>query len=270
MKKIAIVTGGAGGMGLATAKLLGQDHHVIICDVNQQRLDAAIAALQQLNISCESSVCDITSRDLVDALFKSASSQGRLVAVVHTAGLSPQMQGPDVIMKVNTVGTINITEAAYAFAEEGFALVNVASMAAYLIPGVLIPKRAFSKAFTDVELFLKKALFPCRFMPKGLYRNGLAYAISKDFVIWYSKKNAARFGQKNARIISVSPGSFDTDMGRLEEKSGSAEMLKKAALKRFGRPEEIASLLAFCASDKAGYLTGVDVLCDGGVVASKA
>jgi len=59
-------------------------------------------------------------------------------------------------------------------------------------------------------------------------------------------------------------------MGRLEEKSGSAEMLKMAALKRFGRSEEIAELLAFCASEKAGYLTGTDVLCDGGVIGSKA
>ena len=58
-------------------------------------------------------------------------------------------------------------------------------------------------------------------------------------------------------------------MGRLEEVSGSAEMLKKAAMKRFGRPEEIAELLAFCASDKASYLTGVDIVCDGGVVASR-
>lgn len=75
--------------------------------------------------------------------------------------------------------------------------------------------------------------------------------------------------KKGARIVSVSPGSFDTAMGRLEEKSGSAEMLKTAALKRFGKPDEIAEVLAFCASEKAGYLTGTDVLCDGGVCAGR-
>ncbi|NPU94370.1 MAG: SDR family oxidoreductase [Gammaproteobacteria bacterium] len=269
MKNIAIITGGAGGMGLATAKVLGSDHHVIICDINQKKLDAAIAELKQHHISCDSVVCDISNRDSVDALFKFATSQGRVGAVIHTAGLSPQMQGPDIIMKVNTLGTINITEAAYEIASDGFALVNVASMAAYLMPGFLIPKRAFAHACSNVDVLLKKALFPCRFMPKGLYRNGLAYSISKSFVIWYSRKNAARFGEKNARTLSVSPGSFDTEMGRLEKVSGSEEMLKKAALKRFGRPEEIAALLAFCASDKASYLTGVDILCDGGVIASK-
>lgn len=268
--KVSIVTGGAGGMGLATAKVLGRDHHVIICDVNQQRLDVAIAELKQRNISCDSAVCDITDRQSVDALFSKAASQGSLVSVIHTAGVSPQMANPEIIMKVNALGTINVTESAYAIASEGFALVNVASMAGYMLPGLLIPQRAYSHAFADTRMFMRKALFPCRFMPKGLYRSGLSYSISKNFVIWYSKKNAARFGQKSARILSVSPGSFDTEMGRLEEKSGSAAMLKRAALKRFGRSEEIAELLAFCASDKASYLTGVDVLCDGGVIASKA
>jgi NAD(P)-dependent dehydrogenase (short-subunit alcohol dehydrogenase family) len=56
-------------------------------------------------------------------------------------------------------------------------------------------------------------------------------------------------------------------MGRLEEKSGAGKLIEYAALRRLGRPEEVAELLAFCASDKAGYLTGVDILCDGGTKA---
>ena len=256
-------------MGLATAKVLGQDHHVIICDLRQERLDVALNMLRQHDISCAATVCDVTDRASVDSVLNAAVSAGQLTSMVHTAGISPQMASPEAIMKINTLGTINITEAALAVATEGLALVNVASMAAYLVPGFVIPTRAFSHAFTDHNVFLKKALFPCRFMPSGLYRNGLAYAISKNFVIWYSKKNAARFGRLGARILSVSPGTFDTEMGRLEEKSGSVEMLKKAALKRLGRPEEIAEVLAFCAGANAGYLTGTDILCDGGVVASR-
>ena len=87
------------------------------------------------------------------------------------------------------------------------------------------------------------------------------------FVIWYSRQMAARFGAKGARIRSVSPGSFDTAMGRLEKKSGAERLVAYAALKRFGTPEEIAELLAFCASSKPGCLTGVDILCDGGTQA---
>lgn len=269
MKAVAVITGGAGGMGLAVAKIVGRDHHVVICDVNRGRLEKAIAELTSCGISCDSVVCDITNRLSVDALFKQAATFGKLVSVIHTAGISPQMANPTAILKVNALGTVNITDACYEMAGEGFALVNVASMAGYMFPTLLLPKRAYPLASTNPESFLKKAQFFIRLIPNEFYRKGMAYSVSKNFVIWFSKKNAARFGEKGARIVSVSPGTFDTEMGHLEEKSGSAEMLKMAALKRFGKPEEIAELLAFCVSEKAGYLTGTDVLCDGGVVAAR-
>jgi NAD(P)-dependent dehydrogenase (short-subunit alcohol dehydrogenase family) len=269
VKKVTVITGGAGGMGLATARILGKDHHVVICDVNQGRLEKAVAELTQLGISCDSAICDITDIQSVDALIKRAVTIGKLVSVIHTAGVSPQMTDPATILKINALGTVNITNACYEVANEGFALVNVASMAAYMFPAVMLPARAYRLATTDAELFLRKAQVLSRFMPTQLYRNGMAYGISKNFVIWFSKKSAARFGAKGARVVSVSPGTFDTEMGRLEEKSGSAEMLKTAALKRFGKPEEIAEVLVFCASEKAGYLTGTDILCDGGVVAGR-
>lgn len=256
-------------MGLATAKVVGKDHHVVICDVNQGRLEKAITELAQLGISCDSAVCDVTDPKSVDALIKQAVAIGKLVSVIHTAGVSPQMTDAQTIVKVNALGTVNITNACYEVASEGFALVNVASMAAHLFPAFILPRRAYPLALTDAESFLKKSLFLSRFMPTKVSRNGIAYGISKNFVVWFSKKSAARFGEKGARVLSISPGSFATEMGHLEEKSGSAKMLKTAALKRFGRPEEIAELLAFCASDKAGYLTGTDILCDGGVVAGR-
>jgi NAD(P)-dependent dehydrogenase (short-subunit alcohol dehydrogenase family) len=95
----------------------------------------------------------------------------------------------------------------------------------------------------------------------------LAYGISKHFVIWYSRTMAGAFGANGARILSVSPGSFDTAMGRLEAQSGSGRLVDHAALRRYGTPEEIAEVLAFCASERPGYLTGTDILCDGGAKA---
>lgn len=269
MKKIAVVTGGAGGMGLATAKLLGRDHHVVVCDLQPERLSEAISSLKQMGISCDSIVCDIADRASVDRLVDFACALGAVVAVVHTAGISPQMADPKTILRVNALGTLNIVEAFYAVADEDFALVNVASTAAHLLPRFLVPVRAFTSARLNPELFLKKAASRTNLVPSDFYRKGMAYAISKCFVIWYSKASAVRFGAKGARVLSVSPGTFNTEMGRLEEKSGSMEMLKHAALKRAGRPEEIAEVLAFCASKKAGYVTGVDILCDGGVMAGK-
>lgn len=269
MKSVSVITGGAGGMGLATARIIGRDHHVLICDVRQDRLDAAMASLRDEGVSCDAARCDITERASVDALLQQAAQLGRITSVVHTAGLSPQMAAPEAIMKVNALGTVNVVAACLPHASEGFALVNVASMAAYMMPSLLCPTRAYPLALTDADKFLRRAVRRARLMPNDFYRRGMAYGISKHFVIWLSRDSAARFGARGARVLSVSPGSFDTEMGRLEEKSGSAEMLRTAALKRFGTPAEIAEVLAFCASPQAGYLTGTDVLCDGGVIAGR-
>ncbi|WP_067899547.1 SDR family oxidoreductase [Nocardia vaccinii] len=266
MSAAAIVTGGAGGMGLATARILGRDHRVIIADVDKQRLDAAVADLNGSGIEAEAVVCDITNRASVEDLFVMAGELGTVRAVVHTAGASPQMGSAEKIVRINAVGTVLVVEAALALASEGFALVNVASIAGHMTPRILVPKRTYKLALTDAERFERGLTAAANRGPKAA-RPGAAYSLSKNFVIWYSREMAKFFGAKGARVLSVSPGSFDTAMGRLEEKSGSAKLLEYAALKRFGTPQEIAELLAFCASGRPGYLTGVDILCDGGTKA---
>lgn len=95
----------------------------------------------------------------------------------------------------------------------------------------------------------------------------MSNGISKNFVIWFAKQDAARFGRKGIRVLSVSPGNFETPMGELEKEEADS-YTKYCALKRIGRVEEIAGLFAYCAGESAGYLTGVDILCDGGLVAS--
>ncbi|SEJ45536.1 SDR family oxidoreductase [Demequina mangrovi] len=262
----AIITGGAGGMGLATARILGRDHAVVIADVSQDRLDSAVEELRSEGIDATAVVCDITSRDSVDALIATGNATGELRAVVHAAGVSPLMGDASMIARINAIGTVNVVEAALEVAGEGFAVVNVASIAGHMTPKALQPARTFRLALTDFDAFAERLDRRVNRGPRKM-RSGQAYSTSKSFVIWYSRAMAAAFGAKRARIVSVSPGSFDTAMGRLEEASGSGKLLDYAALKRFGRPEEVAEVLAFCASDGPGYLTGTDILVDGGTKA---
>src|SRR5690606_19954510 len=256
-----------GGMGLATAKQLGRDHHVVLSDVVETKLEQAAQTLREQGIDVTPIRCDITDRGAVESLFEQAATLGRIGSVVHAAGVSPQMGAADFIVRINAVGTVHITQAALQVATPGFALVNVASIAGHLLPRVALPQRVFKRALTDVEGFEEKLIGAASRLPKAM-RAGQAYSLSKAFVIWYSKQMAMAFGAKGARILSVSPGSFDTDMGRLEEKSGAGALLRFAAIKRFGTAEEAGGLLAFCAAGEgAGYLTGVDILCDGGTLA---
>ncbi|MDV3134340.1 SDR family oxidoreductase [Mycobacterium sp. 29Ha] len=267
MTRVAVITGGAGGMGLATAKVVGPDHTLVLCDVRQERLDAAAETLKGLGITVTAVNCDVTGRSAVTRLFETATSLGTLASVIHTAGVSPSMGDADYVMRTNAVGTVNVDEVFYETAPEGAAIVNVASMAAHILPDELIPVAEFPKALTDEAAFMAAVLPACDIAGDEA-RSGIAYAISKSFVRWYSASQCERFNGKGLRIVSVSPGSVDTEMGRLEEQAGAGAMVADAAVPRWGKAEEMADLLAFCVSDKAGYLTGTDILNDGGVVAS--
>ncbi|ORW13982.1 oxidoreductase [Mycolicibacter longobardus] len=262
---MSVITGGAGGMGLATAKVLGHDQPVVLCDVRQDRLDAAVAVLKDIDVTVIN--CDVTDPGAVEKLFDAATGVGTVTSVIHAAGVSPSMGDADYVMTTNATGTVNVNEVFYAVAPEGAAIVNVASMAAHLLPDELIPTGQFPLALQDPDAFSAAMAGVCDPMPPEV-RSGIAYAVSKAFVRWYSSSQAERFNGRGLRIVSVSPGSIDTEMGRLEEQAGAGAMVADAAVPRWGTPEEMADLLAFCAGPRAGYLTGTDILNDGGVVAS--
>lgn len=267
MSTLAVITGGAGGMGLATAHVIGRTAPVLISDVDQERLDAAERELIAAGVECATAVCDISDRESVRRLVDRAQQLGTVASVVHTAGVSPSMGSAEMIVRINAVGTVLVNNAFYEIAGPGMAVVNVSSVAGHQLPGALAPTRRYRHALSDVGRLHSDLLSMCTLLPRGM-RPQLAYVLSKNFVIWYSKAIAAQFGSKGARVVSVSPGSFNTPMGKLEEDAGAGTLARLGALKRFGEPSEIAELLAFCASDKPGYLTGTDIVCDGGVLAA--
>jgi NAD(P)-dependent dehydrogenase (short-subunit alcohol dehydrogenase family) len=238
-----------------------------LCDVRQDRLDIAGATLKNLGVTVTAVNCDVTDRQAVARLLATASDLGTVASVIHTAGVSPSMGDADYVMRTNALGTVNVNEVFYASAAEGSAIVNVASMAAHMLPQEMVPTSRFPLALQDEDTFMNDMMSACNIVPQNA-RSGIAYAVSKSFVRWYSTSQAERFNSRGLRIVSVSPGSVDTEMGRLEEQAGAGAMVADAAVPRWGKPEEMAELLAFCVSEKAGYLTGTDILNDGGVIAS--
>jgi NAD(P)-dependent dehydrogenase (short-subunit alcohol dehydrogenase family) len=267
MSRVTVITGGAGGMGQATARIVGRDQAVVLADIRQDRLDGAAATLKELGITPTIVNCDVTDRQAVVRLFETAAGLGTVAAVIHTAGVSPSMGDADYVTRTNALGTLHINEVFYSSVGEGAAIVNVASMAAHLLPEELIPTAQFPQALQDEAEFLAGLTAACSIVPEEA-RSGFAYAVSKSFVRWYSSSQAERFNGRGLRIVSVSPGSVDTEMGKLEAEAGAGAMVTDFAVPRWGKAEEMAELFAFCASDKAAYLTGTDILNDGGVVAS--
>ena len=109
------------------------------------------------------------------------------------------MGSAELILKVNAVGTVLINQAFLGIASRGMALVNVASVAGHQLPRFLAPTRRYKKARTDIERFHSDLLAVCNRLPESR-RPQLAYVLSKNFVIWYSKALAAQFGLSGARV----------------------------------------------------------------------
>lgn len=266
MKNICVITGGGSGMGLATARIMGKTHFVIICGRTVAKLEQAIKDLQAENIECEAFPCDVSDRASVKKLAEHAASLGRVQAVIHAAGLSPHMGDAKKLMSANALGTIYINTEFAKVMDAGSCILDVSSMSAYLTPEIVMPRKLYHHSLTDSDIFFKKIMRRINIFPKSV-RSGVAYGISKDFAIWYSKQSALMYGDRGIRVVCVSPGNFETPMGKLEEVEAD-KFTKHAAIKRFGKPEEIAFLFASIVDERNGYLTGVDILCDGGLVAS--
>lgn len=268
-KKICVITGGSSGIGFAAARRLGKKgYSLILAARTPAKLEHAAAELSAEGIEAEAVRCDISDWGSVQGLAAAAAARGEVTAVIHAAGMSPHMGDAKAIMAGNALGTIHIHDAFYPVLAKGGVLIDTASMSAYLTPEFIMPKGAFNYSRTDREKFLKKMMARVNLFPQNT-RAGAAYAISKYFVIWYAKKEAARFGAKGVRVLSITPGSFATPMGELESEEART-YLKYNAIPRPGRPDEIAALYEACADPALGYLTGTDILCDGGCIAGGA
>lgn len=266
MKNVCVITGGGSGMGLEAAKILGKEQKIILVGRTVSKLENAIAELKALGIDAEAYPGDASDRESVKKLAAYAASQGPVKTVVHAAGVSPHMTSGEKIFAINAVGTINIDE---EFAEvmcEGSCILNVSSMSAYMLPADRVPKQIYKLALSDVAAFQGAMNQAIASVPEE-QKTGMAYTISKNFVVWYTSRAAVKYGKKGIRVVSISPGTFNTPMGEVEGEEAASFALR-GALGRLGEPEEIAKMMAFMVSDACSYLCGVDVLYDGGAVAA--
>ncbi len=264
-KQVYVITGGSGGMGKSTAELVGKKGTVLLADVSEERLIRTKEELAAKGITdVHYQTVDITSKENVAALAKKTAELGTLKGLVHTAGLSPTMADSKRITEVNLLGTGIVLEAFLPLAVEGTSVVCISSMSAYMTPR--------QGPYIDV---LKKPLAEniVETMEQFAQGNpGAAYGLSKLGVQLIVEDQAWAWGEKGARITSLSPGTINTPMGRQEaEKQKEMQtMLEITPLRREGEASEIASAVEFLLSDAASYITGIDLRVDGGTVANLA
>lgn len=254
-------------MGLATAKALGAFGPVLVGGRNQTRLDKALEELRKTGIEAYGKTCDISDRASLDEFAKYAASLAPLGNVVNAAGVDAG--GADLIIGINMGGTVNFVEAFLPYIE-GARLVNFSSITGYFYTPapeeIEIWNNPNDEGFVEkVKAFMASKPIPERM--KYLGEDYIYYPASKAFTIYYTKANTLRFGKKNAQIFSIAPGAFDTPMLREQSEEQIANVARGTAFGRLGDPDEMADFIVHLLSDGHDYLTGCDIILDGGKAA---
>ena len=238
--RVGVVTGAASGMGRACADLLRD----VVDDV----------------VAVDVDECDVTSAAAVGALAERVAAMGPLRALIHAAGISPTMGDARKVLEVDLIGTQRVLAGFEPLVVDGTAAVCFASSAAYQVAPYVTDEQ--EKALTDplAADFLDRAVQLCG------NDSGLAYALAKVGVIRAASRAAVQWAPRGGRVNSVSPGLIDTPMGQRELAAQPVmrQMLDATPLGRMGSANEVARVAAFLVSDAASFVSGIDVLVDGG------
>lgn len=260
MKDLTIVTGAGSGMGFEVARIFGKQGPVLMCGRTAEKIEAAANTLKNEGIEAVGIACDVSSRTSVEALAEKAMEIGTIRRIINAAGVSSSSNDAKTVYNINMLGTMNVSEVFYPLIGQGGVLINIASLAAHIIPS--------PEAFPEL---MEMAAYP-EAVEKALAVSdnaGYAYAISKKFVVEYTKKCCVKFAQKGVRVVSISPGTFETPLlASVEDSKGARDILEKNPAGRMGNPKEIAYLAEFLASDKAQYINGIDIVIDGGYLSA--
>jgi 3-oxoacyl-[acyl-carrier protein] reductase len=236
--KVALVTGGAGGIGLAIdSRLARAGWHVVAGD-----LPDAIASHDPTEESVQAVQLDVTDRDSVAAFIEAAAAKGTIAAVVNCAGIVryTPISGFDdgdasQLWEVNVAGAARVTSLALPHMTDGGAIVNIASVTGFT----------------------------------GRLRGASLYGATKAGLAAFTRYLASELADRGVRVNALAPGYIAVPMSAAMHSvsGGEEELIKQVPLRRLGTPAEMAEIVEFLISDRASYITGATLLADGGVVA---
>ena len=241
MGKCAIITGASRGIGAAIAKRLASDgYDVVINDINEEAAQSTAKECECFGVKAIAFKADVSNFTECEALVKTAvDTFGGIFVLVNNAGITrdnlllrmSEEQFDDVI-RINLKSTFNMTRLASPVmlrAKEG-RIINISSVA-------------------------------------GVYGNAgqVNYSASKAGVIGITKSAAKELGSRGITVNAIAPGFIETSMTKDLPEAVRQGALNAISLKRFGKPEDIAAIVSFLASEDSAYITGQVIIADGGL-----
>ena len=266
MKNVIVVIG-PGLIGQAIARRIGVGKHLVLADLHAENAEQAANVLGNAGYDVSVVTIDVSSREAVHALVETAASLGEVTGLIHAAGVSPSQASPETILKVDLYGTAVVLEEFRDVIAPGGSGVVISSQSGHRLPALSIEdNRALAMTPADELLALP-------FLRLDRVRDSLhAYQIAKRGNSLRVMAEAVRWGRRGARVNTISPGIVITPLAKDElagpRGEGYRRMIEGSPVGRAATPDEVGSIGALLMGPDGGFVTGSDILMDGGVTAA--
>ncbi len=258
---------GAGSMGMAIAERVAQNRTVLLGDISEKALEAAREKLEYSGYSVETMRVDASDKESIYAFAARAKELGPVKYYIHTAGASPNQTNPQHMIKLDLIGSAYALDAFGEVMAKDGAGVLISSQTGYMLPQPLTNEEEYALTMTPADELAQLPML----QPDVIVNSGIAYIISKHANQLRVRKAAIDWGKRGARINTISPGVVVTPLAYDEFRAageGYQKMIEASAMHRVGNPAEIANAAQFLLSDQASFITGTDLLVDGGTIAA--
>lgn len=265
-KKEVIALLGAGSMGTAIVRKIAAGKKILLGDISEENLERVKKDFMYGGYDVETCIVNALEKDSIEAFAEKAASLGDVKYFIDTAGASPNQAKPEHIVALDMVGTGYALDAFGKVMAQGGTGLVISSQAAYMYPFPYEAEQEVINSPTEklAELSIVKDV--------AMQNSGLAYMIAKRVNHLQAIRAAAgAWKERRARINTISPGVIVTPLAYDEFNAngdGYQMMIDASAAERTGTSDEIAEAAAFLLGEHAGFITGTDLLIDGGVIAS--
>jgi len=239
----------------------------VLADLHRNNADAAAGVMRNAGFDVSTADVNVSSRESVHELVETATSFGDVTGVIHAAGVSPSQARPAAILAVDLYGTALVLEEFGNVIARGGAGVVIASQSGHRL-GALTADQNAALATTPADELLELPMLA----PDQVTDSLRAYQLAKRGNSLRVMAEAVRWGERGARINTISPGIIITPLAR-DELTGSRgegyrRMIELCPAGRAGTPDEVGTIGALLMGPDGAFITGSDFLIDGGFTAS--